>query len=194
MVFIFAYIFSHLWTRLFGCSPPSKYWNYDIPGHCVSFRTANLIFSALNIFSDLFIMLLPLPMIWNMQLSWKGKIGISLVFMSGAMYVDPSVACQCRAKQKFNYLDSAGAVALMRTVYVVYDTYAVDRLAGKQCLWAYVMSTRMNRISWLTLMQHPRNQHGSYMQLHASIQSATEAYRNKTMGRNPATALRHPLV
>lgn len=91
MLFVFAYIFSHLWTRLFGCSPQSKYWNTDIPGHCVSFRTANLIFSSLNIFSDIFIMILPLPMIWNMQLSWRGKVGVSLVFLSGAMYADPPV-------------------------------------------------------------------------------------------------------
>lgn len=115
MLFVFAYIFSHLWTRLFGCSPQSKYWNTDIPGHCVSFRTANLIFSSLNIFSDIFIMILPLPMIWNMQLSWRGKVGVSLVFLSGA------IAC---------------GVAIMRTIYVVYDTIAADRLAGRQCLWA----------------------------------------------------------
>ncbi|MCJ1469046.1 hypothetical protein MMC07_007678 [Pseudocyphellaria aurata] len=115
MLFVFAYISSNLWTRFFGCSPQAKYWDTEIPGHCVSFRTANLIFSALNIFSDLFIMILPLPMIWNMQLSWRGKVGVSLVFLSGAI---------------------AGVVAMMRTIYVVYDTFSGDRLAGRQCLWA----------------------------------------------------------
>lgn len=88
MFFVCGYLFSNFWTQIFGCSPPSKYWHPDIPGHCINYTKAGLAYGSMNISSDFFIFLLPLPMIWGLKLSRKEKIGVSLIFMSGAMYVD----------------------------------------------------------------------------------------------------------
>lgn len=117
MFFVFGYLFSNFWTQLFGCCPPARFWNPNVPGRCFQFKTADITYSAMNIASDFFIMILPLPMIWNLQLWRKGKIGISLVFLSGAF------AC---------------AVAIIRINYVLRDLFAVDRSwnAGKTFLWS----------------------------------------------------------
>lgn len=90
MFFVFGYLFSNFWMQLFGCSPPAKFWNVEIPGYCFNFRIVDLVYGSMNIASDFFIMILPLPMIWKLQLSRKGKVGISLVFLSGALYVVPA--------------------------------------------------------------------------------------------------------
>lgn len=87
MFFVCGYLFSNFWTQLFGCSPPSKYWYPNTPGHCMNYTKAGLAYGSMNISSDLFILLLPLPMIWNLKLSRREKIGVSLIFMSGTMYV-----------------------------------------------------------------------------------------------------------
>lgn len=85
MFFVCGYLFSNFWTQLFGCSPPSKYWLPDTPGHCMNYTKAGLAYGSMNISSDLFIFILPLPMTWRLKLSRTEKIGVSLIFMSGAI-------------------------------------------------------------------------------------------------------------
>ena len=54
----------------------------------MNYTKAGLAYGSMNISSDLFIFILPLPMTWRLKLSRTEKIGVSLIFMSGAMYVD----------------------------------------------------------------------------------------------------------
>ncbi len=88
MFFVCGYLCSNFWTQIFGCSPRSKYWNMETPGHCINYTKAGLAYGSMNIASDLLIFILPLPMVWRLKLSIKEKIGVSLIFMSGAMYAD----------------------------------------------------------------------------------------------------------
>ena len=82
MFFVFGYLFSNLLTQVFGCTPIDKHW-----GHCIVAIKVGLAYGSLNFISDLFIAVLPLPMVWRLQLSRKGKLGVTLVFMSGVMQV-----------------------------------------------------------------------------------------------------------
>lgn len=41
--------------------------------------------AATNVFTDFMILFLPIPMIWQLQLSWIRKAGLLLVFMLGAL-------------------------------------------------------------------------------------------------------------
>lgn len=86
LFFVVGYLFCNFWTQLFGCSPPSKFWHPDGPGTCVDIIKTCLAYASLNIISDFVIFVLPLPMVWHLKLSLKEKIGVSLVFTSGAMY------------------------------------------------------------------------------------------------------------
>ena len=88
MFFVCGYLFANLWTQIFGCSPRSKYWDPDTPGHCINYTKAGLAYGSMNILSDLLIFTLPLPIIWRLELSRNQKIGVSLIFMSGAVYAD----------------------------------------------------------------------------------------------------------
>lgn len=86
MFLVTGYLSANLLTQIFGCSPRSKYWVPETPGHCINYTKAGLAYGSFNIASDLLIFILPLPLVWRLELSRREKAGISVIFMSGAMY------------------------------------------------------------------------------------------------------------
>ena len=87
MVFVTGYLFSNLLTLIFGCTPINKYWKPDEPGHCIVLNKADYAYGSMNVASDVLLFLLPLPMVWQLQLTRKEKFGLVLIFMSGVLYV-----------------------------------------------------------------------------------------------------------
>ncbi|KAL8654903.1 MAG: hypothetical protein Q9226_003250 [Calogaya cf. arnoldii] len=85
MFFVGGYLGANLLTQIFGCSPRSKYWLPDTPGHCINYTKAGLAYGSMNIVSDLVIFILPHPIVWRLQLSRREKIGVSVIFLSGAI-------------------------------------------------------------------------------------------------------------
>ena len=88
MLFVGGYLGANLLTQIFGCSPRSKYWLPETPGHCINYTKAGLAYGFMNILSDLIIFILPHPIVWRLQLSRREKVGVSVIFLSGAMYAD----------------------------------------------------------------------------------------------------------
>ena len=86
MFFVGGYLGANLVTQIFGCSPRAKYWNPEIPGHCINYTKAGLAYGSMNVTSDLLIFVLPLPIVWRLVLSRREKIGVTVIFLSGAMY------------------------------------------------------------------------------------------------------------
>jgi len=85
MFITFGYLFSNFWTQIFGCQPITKYWKPETPGHCILTLKADYGYGSLNFITDLLIFVLPLPMVWRLQLSRKEKIGVSVIFMIGSV-------------------------------------------------------------------------------------------------------------
>ncbi len=84
MFFVFGYLLSNLLTQIFGCIPIELSWK-AVPGHCINRPQAGLAFGSMNFLSDLFIFVLPMPMVWRLRLSRKDRLGVMLVFMGGGM-------------------------------------------------------------------------------------------------------------
>ena len=84
MAFIFGYLCSNVLTSVFGCIPIELSWE-NVAGHCIDRPKAGLAYGSMNIISDLFIFILPMPMCWRLRLGSKGKLGVMLVFMGGGM-------------------------------------------------------------------------------------------------------------
>ena len=102
-----GYLFCNFITEFLGCSPPAKTYNKELPGHCINTIAANIAYGVGHMSSDLVIAILPLPMVWGLQLkSVKEKVGISLVLTSGFL---------------------AWAVACARFVVSTYDLVSYDR-------------------------------------------------------------------
>lgn len=116
MFLVTGYLTANLWTQIFGCSPRSKYWIPDTPGHCIDYTKAGLAYGLMNIASDLLIFVLPLPLIWQLKLSRREKAGISFIFMSGAMYAwPPSTSPHYTNTHAQNLHCGSGAVCLHRS-------------------------------------------------------------------------------
>lgn len=70
---------------IFVCSPRSKIWNPDIPGHCLRIKDLYLASAIFNSFSDIAMLSVPLYLIWKLQMSVRRKVGVSLIFLTGAL-------------------------------------------------------------------------------------------------------------
>ena len=56
-----------------------------VPGHCFDFYTLNLTGVIFNPVSDILILVLPIFWTWKLQMAWKRKVGVVLIFATGIM-------------------------------------------------------------------------------------------------------------
>lgn len=89
LFFVTGYLFANIVTLVFGCTPITKYWRHDEPGHCIVLVQADYAYGSMNVVSDVLLFLLPLPMVYQLRLTRKEKVGLVLVFMSGIAYAPP---------------------------------------------------------------------------------------------------------
>lgn len=70
------------------CTPVAFAWDKTIlGGHCIAFNTLCVSTAAISIATDVVILLLPVPMIWSLQLSKLQKLAIIGVFSLGGLSV-----------------------------------------------------------------------------------------------------------
>jgi hypothetical protein len=66
------------------CRPFAFNWNQTIPdGHCGNQILSYEVTGALNICTDVIVLCLPLPVIWNLQMKVANKIGLFGIFTVG---------------------------------------------------------------------------------------------------------------
>lgn len=73
-----------IFGTVFQCNPVEKGWNPMLPtGKCGSTNSLWLGSAVPSVLIDLIILVLPLPRIWNLQMSGAKKGGITVVFLLG---------------------------------------------------------------------------------------------------------------
>lgn len=70
-------------TLFLACRPLSAYWDVNVPGECLKMITFTYFTNIFNLITDVFIFLLPVPIIWHLQLQTKKKLMLSLIFCLG---------------------------------------------------------------------------------------------------------------
>ncbi|KAI2630639.1 hypothetical protein GGR54DRAFT_162649 [Hypoxylon sp. NC1633] len=84
LFFCVGYLFCNMLTEFLGCHPIKKKWEPDVPGYCINSIAAATFYGACNMASDLTIAILPLTMIWKLQIATRQqKVGLSLILSSG---------------------------------------------------------------------------------------------------------------
>lgn len=77
----------------FRCHPIDDFWNPLVVGgpnvhrYCTNNNTYYLASSAFNVALDFWILVLPLSIIWTLQLTARRKVGLSAIFLLGGLYV-----------------------------------------------------------------------------------------------------------
>lgn len=71
---------------IFTCWPVSKSWK-KIPGHCADTQHTFLAATTTNIFADVVLLVLPIPMLWKLHLETNRKVALLGIFVCGYWYV-----------------------------------------------------------------------------------------------------------
>ena len=74
-------------AALLVCRPLEYNWNRTIEGHCYNQSEAFEAVGIVNLLTDFFIFVLPMPVLWGLQLPVGKKIGLTATFGIGLMYV-----------------------------------------------------------------------------------------------------------
>jgi hypothetical protein len=78
-------------VEIFQCTPREKIWNalYEA-GSCPIHMPAHMFASGIiNLVSDIMILALPQKVIWKLHISTHNKVGVSLLFAVGILFVYP---------------------------------------------------------------------------------------------------------
>lgn len=86
VTFISSGIFlSNFFTFTFQCYPVQMFWEHDLGGHCIDQNAFYLASAIINVFGDVAVLSLPLPIIWGLQASRSKKWSLSFLFLLGAL-------------------------------------------------------------------------------------------------------------
>lgn len=69
----------------FFCNPPQKQWNPDLDGTCGDRTKFTSIPSSTDLAIDCIVILLPMPVLWGLQMPIGKRIGLMAVFSLGFM-------------------------------------------------------------------------------------------------------------
>ncbi|KAF6808830.1 integral membrane protein [Colletotrichum sojae] len=111
--FVFAWVICITFLFIFICVPVEKLWYPDLPGHCINQVATWIANAASTLFTDLLILILPLPQIWKLQLQKAEKIALTFAFGLGFFVVFTSAY---RTSVLFTYSNSDPSYTLAPTV------------------------------------------------------------------------------
>lgn len=81
-----ALYISTLFLSSLKCQPFAYAWDETIPGgHCINVNRYYQWITFPNIPIDMAILILPLPVIWRLQVSISQKVGLTVTFLTGSM-------------------------------------------------------------------------------------------------------------
>ena len=88
MAFVISFGIGLILQVFLICRPFAKNWDPLLPGTCGSIKTALLADGIINIVIDLAMIILPMPMVWQLQqMSQQRKLALTVVFALGVLYV-----------------------------------------------------------------------------------------------------------
>lgn len=73
-------------TGSLGCHPLSYFWDKTIEGgYCINTNAFFRWISFPNILTDVAMLCLPLPLVWNLHASNGQKVGLTITFLTGSV-------------------------------------------------------------------------------------------------------------
>ena len=84
MLVVSGYCIDIILVVSFGCSPVAYAWDKTITGGtCIDELAFSRYKTIPNILVDIFMLALPLPLVWKLQTSITQKLGLTAVFLTG---------------------------------------------------------------------------------------------------------------
>ncbi len=76
-------------ATVFQCIPTSYGWERlyaKMEGHCVNRKAEAITTAVLSTLSDMSLLILPIPIVWGLQMPLKRKLGLLGIFLLGGLY------------------------------------------------------------------------------------------------------------
>ncbi|KAL8774200.1 MAG: hypothetical protein Q9194_004095 [Teloschistes cf. exilis] len=85
-VIVIAWFIAFIVSQFLTCRPIAFYWDKSIPGgHCInSNHVAYYITSPPDILTNVAILVLPIPWLWNLQMQRRRKVVLTFIFLLGS--------------------------------------------------------------------------------------------------------------
>jgi len=80
-----AFYLAIFFRSLFLCQPMERAWNPTVQGTCLQLEITPYTTAVFNIISDIYILLLPLPTIWTLNMKTNRKLRLTAVFSMGIL-------------------------------------------------------------------------------------------------------------
>ncbi|TVY51764.1 Satratoxin biosynthesis SC1 cluster protein 4 [Lachnellula cervina] len=110
---IMCYSIAILFSVIFPCKPISANWDVTITdGKCADKTKIYLATAGLNVITDILILALPIPMVWNLQMPRRRRIGLVGLFALGSATCVTSIIRLIYLIPMLSNVDSTYAVAL----------------------------------------------------------------------------------
>lgn len=84
---LIAWWISFIFAILFSCYPIESYWNKALIGHCVNEHTLSWGVTGSELATNLIMLVLPIPWLWDLRLVWTKKLALIGLFMLGCLSV-----------------------------------------------------------------------------------------------------------
>ncbi|RPA95801.1 hypothetical protein L873DRAFT_1837050 [Choiromyces venosus 120613-1] len=91
LVLVVGHIISSLTVIIFQCTPVPYLWDKTMKGRCIQTKIFYFANAGLNILTDVLIYLLPMPILWGIQLPKRQKVGLCAIFSLGALACAASI-------------------------------------------------------------------------------------------------------
>lgn len=90
-------------VALLTCQPFAKSWDKSLPGTCGDVTKSFVAIASLDVAIDFLILILPMPVIWHLQMPKVTKIGLSALFAVGTFdMIIGALRIQATAKTNFD--------------------------------------------------------------------------------------------
>jgi hypothetical protein len=80
-----SFLVASVFALCFTCIPYQAIWDFTIKGKCIDKSALEITSATIHLGSDLVILALPQKVIWSLQMSWRKKLGVSVIFSLGIL-------------------------------------------------------------------------------------------------------------
>jgi hypothetical protein len=98
---------------VYNCNPPSKAWDTTEEGKCVNARPWAYTTGALNVVEDLFVLVLPMPLVWNIKMQLARRLRLVAVFGLGTLSLVASIIRLVKTKHLVSNMDTTRNFAVI---------------------------------------------------------------------------------
>ncbi|XXH01708.1 hypothetical protein Hte_008069 [Hypoxylon texense] len=83
MVAVTGWVVAQEFVLIFSCTPIASYWDHSIPGTCLDSLLIGWMNAIGNIVTDLIVLILPIPVVWRLNLKRGRKWAVLGIFALG---------------------------------------------------------------------------------------------------------------